>query len=71
MGQEVLQDQSGTNEQDISNLGDLGPGDERSNQHKLVVDDDGCTITMPSDTAEDSVTMVIFICNQKHLRKNK
>ncbi|KAG8477549.1 hypothetical protein CXB51_031057 [Gossypium anomalum] len=26
MGQEVLQDQSGTNEQDISNLGDLGPG---------------------------------------------
>ncbi|TYI00190.1 hypothetical protein ES332_A11G115900v1 [Gossypium tomentosum] len=59
MGQEVLQDQSGTNEQDISNLGDLGPGDERSNQHKLVMDDDGCNMPSNSenDTAEDSVKM--------------
>ncbi|KAA3475162.1 NAC domain-containing protein 86-like [Gossypium australe] len=59
MGQEVLQDQSGTNEQDISNLGDLVPGDERSNQRKLVMDDDGCNMPSNSenDTAEDSVKM--------------
>ncbi|KAK6260468.1 NAC domain - like 10 [Theobroma cacao] len=43
--QEVPQDQSSTNEQD-NNFGNLVPADETSNQHKLVVENDGST--MPS-----------------------
>ncbi|KAK8693683.1 hypothetical protein V6N13_071255 [Hibiscus sabdariffa] len=56
--QEVPQDQSGTIEQN-SNVGNLVPADERSNQPDVVVDNEGSTMPSNSrtDAAEDSVQM--------------
>ncbi|XVE77358.1 hypothetical protein DITRI_Ditri13aG0056000 [Diplodiscus trichospermus] len=45
---ELPQHQSGTNEQ--SELGNLVPADERSNQQNLVTENDGSTISMPSNS---------------------
>ncbi|OMO82379.1 No apical meristem (NAM) protein [Corchorus olitorius] len=59
MEQEVHQDQSGTTEQDINEFGKLVPADnERSNQHNLVLENDGSTSSnLEIPATEDSVQM--------------
>ncbi|KAL4363947.1 hypothetical protein GQ457_04G030060 [Hibiscus cannabinus] len=66
--QEVPQDQSGTIEQN-SNVGNLVPADERSNQPDIVVDNEGSTMPSNSitDAAEDSVQMDLSNINEQEM----